>query len=141
MIRSPSALDLGQPFTLGLRRRLVGQDRLGPLDGGIGAGHGAPLSIIATSPRRAEAGDQGVDIVVRGVEADRGASARGQAEPLVQRHGAVMAGTDGDPVEVQQRPDVLRVARRPWRSVSTLHFSRAVPITRTPGTWLSARVA
>ena len=108
MIRSPSRLDLGHdaPWPPDPRDRRPGSpaaraDRR--------CRHRHALRHCSISPAAPEAAHERVDVLEARVEPDRGAGACRQPEPLVQRHGAMMAGADRDPVEVEHRADVLRV--------------------------------
>ena len=53
-----------------------------------------------------------VDVVAGRVDAEARPRGRGQVEPLVERHRAVMAGPDGDPEPVEHLGDVVRVDAR-----------------------------
>ena len=56
-----------------------------------------------------DSGRQGVDLVRRVVQRERGPHGGRDAEPAVQRPGAVVADPDRDAVIVEHLPDVVRV--------------------------------
>ena len=60
----------------------------------------------------AQARGQAVDVVAAAVDAEGGAAGGRQAEALVQRLGAVVAGADGHRLAVEQRGDVVGVGLR-----------------------------
>ena len=56
-----------------------------------------------------EALGQPIDVLAVGVNVEAGPRAGLLAEPLVERHRAVVAGTDGDRLAIEQRRDVVRM--------------------------------
>ena len=62
-----------------------------------------------TAPHAVQAVDQAVDLLARGVHGERGAAARGDAEPAHQRLRAVVAGAHADALAAEDLGDVVRV--------------------------------
>src|SRR6266478_8319392 len=59
--------------------------------------------------RAFDAGGKPIDFLEGVVERERGAGGRRQLEEIHDRHGAVMAGSNGDAVLVENGPEVVRM--------------------------------
>src|SRR4029079_10081699 len=70
------------------------------------------LRAVEYPPDLVEAACQLVDVVGRRVDAEAGPGRRGQIEPLVERHRAVMAGPHRDAVAVEDLGDLVRMDAR-----------------------------
>ena len=83
-----------------------------------------------------EALDQAVDLLAGRVDAEAGAGGGGDAEPLHQRLGAVVAGADRDAVAVEDLGDVVGVDALELEGDRAERARRRAggPKTRRPGT-------
>src|SRR5947199_3375042 len=91
--------------------------RAGPCSAGACSGPGSVPDTCRTRSTSGEdlldlldARDERVGVVHVVVDVEGGACGRGEVEPLHERLGAVVARTDADPFDIEDRGDVVRVS-------------------------------